>query len=188
MRKNVKAKQKMPELNGINNILPALVEDAETKLVLAEIQGKIIDKLAYSFVSKNATVEGLTFWGLLSCAEKSKVNKWSPEWTKPEYEHLEGDSMLLTIGCKNPKTKHTEWGNCVFFPKARFSERVAMTNAKRYALDKHISIPQKIAFIQYLKKHKSEMLLTNQSKELLPDKTRFSVSEAGKVKTERVVL
>jgi hypothetical protein len=162
----------------------ALVENAESQLSLQEIKGKIIDKLAYSFTSKGITVDGLTFWGMKACAEGTKNGKWSPMWTKPEYQALSDGSVLLTIGCTNPITKQTEWGNCVFFPKVRFSERTALTNAKRYAIDKHISVTQKVAFVQYLKKNKPDQILKIKESSKVKTGDTFVVSNDGKVKSK----
>jgi len=172
------------KVDGYGKAMATLVEDAESQLSLAEIKGKIIDKLAYSFKSKNVQVDGLTFWGLKACTEFDKSSKWSPKWTEPKYQVLNDEAVLLTIGCINPKTKMTEWGNCIFNPKARFGERTALTNAKRYALDKHISVPQKISFVQFLKKHKPKQILQIEEGR---DKTEgFVVSDEGDVKTKKL--
>lgn len=175
------------KLDSYGQTMAALVEDAESQLQLAEVKGKIIDKLAYSFKGKTpgTKVEGLTFWGLLACTEFSKKkDRWSPEWTQPQYQVMNDDAVLLTIGCVNPKTKKTEWGNCIFHPRLRFSERTALTNAKRYALDKHISIPQKVTFVQFLKANDPKKVL--QLEEGKEKTDGFVVSDAGDVKTKKL--
>ena len=65
----------------------------------------------------------------------------------------------MTIECKNPVSKQVEYGNCVFDPNSRFAERTAMTNAKRYALDKHIPVAQKVAFIKYVRAYEPAKIL-----------------------------
>lgn len=164
--------------------MSTLVADSESQLQLEEIQGQIVDKLAYSFEGKGVKVEGLTFWGMKACAEYDKKNKWKPIWTEPKYDVMPGDTVLLTIGCKNPKTKMTEWGNCIFSPNSRFAERIALTNAKRYALDKHISIPQKISFVQFLLSHKPKQILKINKTSKSKSGAGFTVSDTGKVKSK----
>lgn len=172
------------KIDNYSDSMAALVENAESQLLLEEIQGEIVDKLAYSFEGSGKSVKGLTFWGLKACTVYDKKNKWSPVWTKPEYQPLYESSVLLTIGCINPKTKQTEWGNCTFNPKIRFQERTALTNAKRYALDKHISIPQKIAFVQFLLSHKPKQVLQKTITMSKP-KVAFTVTDDGKVKSRK---
>ena len=162
MKQKVKGKKQPSKITVVEKseygkTMSALVENAETGLMLKEIQGDIIDKLAYSFKGQGKMVEGLTFWGLKSCAEYDKRNKWIPQWTKPEYQQF-GDQILLTIGCINSKTKLTEWGNCIFSPRERFGERKALTNTKRYALDKHIPVAQKISFVKFIKNNKPKQV------------------------------
>lgn len=164
--------------------MTALVACAESQLSLNEIQGQIVDKLAYTFKNKGMKVEGLTFWGLEACTKYDKRNKWSPVWTEPKYQPLFDNKVLLTIGCINKKTKQTEWGNCIFDPNDRFSERTALTNAKRYALDKHISVPQKIAFVQYLLAHKPKQILKINESDKSKQKVSFTVSDTGNVKSK----
>jgi len=138
-------------VDNYGKVVAALVENAESQLTLLEQQGKIVEKFAYSFPGRNGQkIEGLTYWGLLACAEMKKKGGFRPEFGKPEYTPA-GDKILLTVSVKNPKTGQMEWGTCAFDPRERFSERIALTNAKRYALDKLISIPQKLAFLAYLK-------------------------------------
>jgi len=166
--------------------MTTLVASAESQLSLQEIQGQIVDKLAYSFKDKkkNMKVDGLTFWGLEACTKYDKRNKWSPVWTEPKYQPLFESKILLTIGCINPKTKKTEFGNCIFDANIRYSERTALTNAKRYALDKHISIPQKIAFVQFLLKHKPKQVLKVDETSKSKSEAGFTVSDTGKVKSK----
>lgn len=189
-KKKIKKKQTTivvrKKTNDYDDSMAELVENAESKLLLKEIQGEIVDKLAYSFAGKNAKVEGLTFWGMKACTQfsKKKTERWTPEWTEPKYTQLSEKSVLLTIGCINPKVKKTEWGNCVFNPLARFSERIALTNAKRYALDKWLSIPQKIALVHFLKQHKPKQILQKKLTSDSKSKTAFTVSDDGKVKSK----
>lgn len=188
-------------------VMSAMVENAENNLHLAEIQGKIINKMAYEFDGKGGSkVRDLTYWGLLSCAEAPKdvKKKWSPVWSKPEFQPA-GDLMILTISCENPKLKHIEWGSCCFNPRDRFAERTAMTNAKRYALDKHISVVQKVAYVDWLLKNKPDAVMKldppknktevnkaldptfDEAKEIAIKSLYAKINEVGGYDTERVV-
>jgi len=156
--------------DNYGKVVSALVENAESQLAMLEQQGKIVEKFAYSFPGRNGQkIEGLTYWGLLACATSPKKTGYQPVFGKPEYTSA-GDKILLTVSVKNPKTGQTEWGTCAFDPRERFAERIALTNAKRYALDKLISIPQKLAFLEYIKKQDTSKILT-----ITPPKTTTEV-------------
>jgi len=184
-----KKEQAVKIINGNHgSMIAGMIEDAETQLMLAETQGKIIEKLAYSFAGRsNAMVEGLTYWGMLACAQGAKKTSWTPEWTKPEFQKLEGTPMMLcVVGCRNPRTKLTEWGSCSFNPAIRFDERKALTNAKRYALDKHLAVVQKVAFLQYLKKHSPGNILKLHEGVQTQPAEKFTVSDKGNVRRKSV--
>lgn len=154
-----------------NKSIAVAIEKAQALLLTKEVEGQIIDKLAYSFPKKDKngnehSIDGLTFWGYKACAENARVNAWTPVFMKPEYTPLSNGKVILNVGVKNPKTKAVEYGNCVFDPNSRFDERTALTNAKRYALDKHISVPQRVAFIEYLKAYEPEKVLQITPKEV----------------------
>lgn len=157
-----------------------VVEKAEAMLMDKEVQGDIVDKFVYVFSKDGKEIEGMTYWGLVACAQANKRASWTPVFSRPEYTPLPNGKVILTIECKNPNSKQVEYGNCVFDPNSRFAERTAMTNAKRYALDKHIPVAQKVAFIKYVRTYEPNKILEIPAGEVAAVKPRELTTASGK--------
>lgn len=154
------------EQDQYNQAICVIVEKAEAQLLTEEMQGKTVDKLYYSFNSKQkddkgnfVKIEGLTFWGYKACAEQAKTNKWKPKFGKPDFHDHPNGKTTMTIAVTNPRSKETEYGVCTFDSNVRFNERTAATNCKKYGLDKMIPVAQRIAFIGFLKQYRPETQL-----------------------------
>jgi uncharacterized short protein YbdD (DUF466 family) len=137
-----------------------ILEQKEIELTLEEIKGKLIDKLAYSFVDKNnREINGLTKWGLISCCQNLKEGGFSPIFNEPKIEPLNNEYALLKIEAKNPISGQKAIGICQFKIGQRFAERIAETIAKRRALENLLPISIQQAYIEYLKKKKPDKVI-----------------------------
>jgi uncharacterized short protein YbdD (DUF466 family) len=137
-----------------------ILEQKEIELTLEEVKGKLIDKLAYSFIDSNGReISGLTKWGLISCCQNLKEGGFSPIFSEPKIELLNQEYALLKIEAKNPVSGQTAVGICQFKIGQRFSERIAETIAKRRALENLLPISIQQAYIEYLKKKKPDKVV-----------------------------